>query len=89
MITGPSGIYFISSCTTSTNGWLFKVSVIILEKLWRSTARALPAGTRVASAHFMINESNLRISSFKIPTAFSNESLRKELEQTNSPNNSL
>ena len=53
----------------------------------RSTARALPAGTRVAAAAAMIRESSRRISSLSSPTALSTPSARRELLHTNSPRN--
>ena len=58
--------------------------VTAAEKALRSTARAPPASTRVASAQDRIRESRRRSSSFKRPTAFSSWSLRRELEQQSS-----
>ena len=53
----------------------------------RSTARALPAGTRVARAAAMIRELSRRISSLSSPTALSTPSARRELLHTSSPKN--
>jgi len=50
----------------------------------RSTARALPAGTDVASAAAMTRESSLRISSFRSPGALVGSLERRELLQTSS-----
>ena len=65
-------------------GWLRSRSVTSRAKPWRSTARAPPASTRVASAHWRIRLPSRRSSSFKRPTAFSNWSDRRELEQHSS-----
>ena len=64
-------------------------SVIYAENFSRSTARALPAGTFVASAASMIKDPIMRISSFNSPTALLKASERKELEHTSSANPSL
>ena len=86
-ITVPSvGIDVTSSWCTVILGWLFILSVTIALNRWRSTAKAPPAGTAVASAHSIINEPNRRISSFSRPTAFSILPARKELLQTSSAN---
>ncbi len=50
----------------------------------RSTAKAPPAGTLVISAHSIISEFIIRISSFKSPTAFASPSALRELLQTSS-----
>ncbi len=87
MITGPSGISVISSSITSIKG-LFLISFVTnsLNKSL-STASAPPAGTRVASAHLIIRESNILISCFNNPTAFSSPAALKLFEHTNSANN--
>jgi hypothetical protein len=56
-----------------------------LAKPTLSTARAPPAGTRLASALSMMREPSLRSSSFSSPTAFESSSERRELEHTSSP----
>ena len=89
MITGPCGIAFTSSWTISTRGCARSVFVIQAEKPSRSTASALPAGTRCRSALFMIRESSMRISSLSTPTALSRASLRSEFEQTSSAKSAL
>ncbi len=50
----------------------------------RSTARALPAGTRVASAAARTRLPRARISSLSNPTPVDGSSERRELEQTSS-----
>ena len=84
MITSPSGISVTSPGTTVILGWFLILSVTIWANPWRSTARAPPASTRVASAQVRIRLSRRRISSFRRPTAFSSWSLRRELEQHSS-----
>ena len=59
--------------------------MIISENLSLSTANAPPAGTCVASAHLIMIESNILISSFKSPTALVTLFALNELEHTNSP----
>ena len=59
------------------------------EKASRSTAKAPPASTLVASAAFIISESSFRISSFNSPTAFSIPAALNELLQINSANPSV
>jgi len=79
-----AGTRATSSRTTVMSGCDATASVTARENASRSTASAAPAGTRVASAARMINESSRRISSFRTPTALSSLSLRKELLQTSS-----
>ena len=79
-----SGISRISLRTTSTKGWSSRARVTDAAKSSRSTARARPAGTAVASAVFMISESSRRISSFRSPTAEPMPLARRELLQTSS-----
>jgi hypothetical protein len=57
------------SRTSSTLGWAASAAVTAAEKPSRSTARALPAGTRWASAARMISEPSARISAWSRPTA--------------------
>ena len=78
-----------SSSTTVTSGCSRIKVVIAFANMSLSTARAPPAGTRLASAAFIIMESSLRISSFRRPTAFSTLAARKELLQTSSAKNSV
>jgi len=59
-----------SSFITSIFSFCFISSVTIWENFVLSTARAPPAGTWAASAHFIIMEFKSLISSFKSPTAF-------------------
>jgi len=54
------------------------------ENRTRSTARALPEGTAVASAEAMTRESSLRISSLRSPAALAGSLERRELLQTSS-----
>ncbi len=86
MMVGSFGICVISSSLISTSGCFFNVSPIRLENVSRSTANALPAGTRHSSAVLIIKELQMRISSFSTPTALFNASDRSELEQTSSAN---
>ena len=85
-ITGvsPLGISDNSSSITLIFGWFLIVIVVISENLSLSTANAPPAGTCVASAHFMIKESSILISSFNKPTAFVILLALNEFEHTNS-----
>jgi hypothetical protein len=69
---------------TSTSGWLRTASVTARPKRSRSTASALPAGTRDASAKRMIALPAMRSSSLITPTAFSSDEERNEFEQTSS-----
>ena len=93
-VRGPVAMIVSSSSTSSmtsslkivTKGWLRKKSVMAFEKPSRSTAKALPAGTRCSSAKRMIKLSTIRSSCFKTPTAFKSVSLRNEFEHTNSAN---
>ena len=84
MTTSPWGISVTSPSFTVILGWERTRSVTSRAKPWRSTARAPPASTRVASAQERIRLPRRRISSFKSPTAFSSWSLRSELEQHSS-----
>ena len=59
-------------------------SVTLAANSPRSTASALPAGTRTPSATRRISESMRRISSFSRPAAWSSASPRRLLEQTSS-----
>ena len=70
--------------TTSISGRDSIFSVTYCENRSRSTARALPAGMRVASAASMTRLPSSRISSLSTPTALPRSSERKELEQTSS-----
>jgi len=63
-------------------GCSLKARVTVREKASRSTARLVPAGTRLASAHFRIRESILFNSALRIPVAELGSSLLKEFEQT-------
>ena len=84
MTTSPAGISVTSPSSTVMLGWERMASVTIRAKPWRSTARAPPAGTRVASAQRRMRLPKRRSSSFKRPTAFSSWSERRELEQHSS-----
>jgi len=84
-----SGISVTSSCVMVINGWFLIFSVTYSLKGTLSTAKAPPAGTRVASAASMISDPSRRISSFKRPTAFSTLAARKELLHTNSAKKSV
>ncbi len=59
----------ISPSTTVTLGWARSRAVTASEKPSRSTARAPPAGTWLASAEAMISEPQARISACSRPTA--------------------
>ena len=76
-----------SSRMMSISGWASRAPVMWAAKAPRSTANALPAGTRVARAAAMIRESSRRISSLSSPTADSRASARRELLHTSSPKN--
>ena len=74
-----------SSRRISISGWAVIAASTALLKPSRSTASALPAGTRCASAVAMISEPSRRISSCSRPMALpSASSERNELEQTSS-----
>ena len=78
------GISFTSSQTTSMKSFSFMRFVTISENLSLSTAKAPPAGTRHALAHFKSKESKSLISSFRSPAALSILSALKEFEHTSS-----
>ena len=84
MTTSPSGMSVTSPYFTVMLGWFWMRSVTSFANPSRSTARAPPASTRVSSAQERIREPRRRSSSFKRPTAFSNWSERRELEQQSS-----
>jgi hypothetical protein len=74
-----------SSRIISTSDLDSKAVVIKREKASRSTARALPAGTRLSSAAWMIREFSLRNSSLRRPEPVSRASDLRELLHTSSP----
>ena len=84
MTTGPSGMRGISSRWSVTWGSALTASVTFWAKSPRSTASALPAGTRTSSATRMISEPIRRISSLRSPAAWSSALPRRLFEQTSS-----
>ncbi len=84
MMTGESGISFISARMTSMLGWLWIFSVTRRAKASRSTARAAPAGRADASAHSSSMEFNSLSSFLRTPEARSGRLEPSEFEQTNS-----
>ncbi len=84
-----AGIAVTSSRTTVMRGSAAIPAVTASANRSRSTARAAPAGTRVASAARMTSEPSRRISSFRRPTALSSLSPRNELLQTSSASRSV
>ena len=74
----------ISRSTTRMLGSCRISSVSLWEKALRSTASALPAGTRVASAAAMKGLAKSRSSCLSRPMPLASSSLRREFEQTSS-----
>ena len=74
-----------SSSWTTKFGKSFKIAVILPANASRSTLNALPLGTQVSEATFIVNESICLISSFNKPHALSRRFDFKEFEQTSSP----
>ena len=78
LVSGPLAITVYSSKSISFTswqicvmfGWLLSLSVTAFENFSRSTAKALPAGTLVASAHSITSEPSILNSSFNRPAAF-------------------
>ncbi len=81
----PSSREVTSSRMMVTRGSSSRAREMYAAKASRSTARARPAGTRVAPAAAMMREPSRRISSLRRPTALSTDSARKELLHTSSP----
>ena len=76
--------------STVISGSADSASSTAAAKPWRSTAKALPAGTRWASATRMTSEPARRISSCNNPTALAKASSeRNEFEQTSSHSRSV
>src|SRR5687768_9737120 len=84
MVTASSGMRSTSSRWIVTSGSASTSSVIRRANSPRSTASALPAGTRTESATRMISDPIRRISSFSSPAAWSSALPRRLFEHTSS-----
>ena len=84
MATGAAGRRGTSSRWIVTWGSASTASVTLRANSPRSTASALPAGTRTSSATRMTSEPIRRISSFRRPAAWSRALPRRLFEQTSS-----